>query len=196
MHRLGHTHGHVNLSGSETPSSAPSKKDVDFTSLTAQAISLGLTPVQAFVLSPVAASPDGPNHARKQPRQKKSNASRTASARAVWREKGFNQLVLTVPDTEDIRAAFRAIEAELKNGKSWSSALYRDQAVASVLASNDALIQQLSSMQGLLEKTKQELKAARLLVEHGSGMTLTGAAVGVVRAIVGSIFGRRRFVAK
>lgn len=183
------------VSHAENSASHPSIT-VDDDLLSAQAMSLGLTPVRAFVLSADAKFIDASVPAIERAGAKRSNATRTANVRAAWRAKGFNQLVLVVPVSEEIRSSLRAIETDLKNGVSWFHVLLRDPAVASVVSLNEDLVQQLSASQKLLEKTQQELAEARLLAKPRSLLDISVARLGSIREILGSIFANRRYEAK
>ena len=190
--RNGRLHSQAQIQEStHTPSS-----NVDETILEARARSLGLEPVRAFVLPSVPTSAYSARSVVEQPKIKKQDAARTARSRAGWREIGFNQLVLTVPDTDEIRNAFRMIEAGLKNGESWFEALCRDPTVATLVSSNEELVRELAMTRNLLEKCQRDLNEARSPPEPRSLLEISRAGFRAVKVVIDSIFIRRRFETK
>ena len=170
--------------------------NVNETLLEARARSLGLEPVRAFVLPSGPISIDLAQSIAEQPKIKKQDAAKTARSRAGWRERGFKQLVLTVPDTEEIRSAFRTIEAGLKSGESWSEALCRDPAIARLVSSNEEFARELSMTRNLLEKCQRDLNEARSPAKPRSLLEISRGGFRAVKAIVDSLFIRRRFETK
>ena len=187
--------GPVEKSLAVKPETYPSKASVHDT-LAAQAVSLGLTPIRAFVVPADTMSPGASPTSAERAAAKTTSASRAANARAAWRARGFNQLVLVVPDSENIRSAFRSIEDSLKNGASWPDALCRDPAMASLVLANEELSHQLSTAQTDLEKCRHEVAQALVGVKPSSLIAISRAGFSAAGAIVASIFLRRRYEAK